>query len=80
MTCSSSESGTKANESPVLVLRFRDLGIEPGETIYRHRRVIATYDRCWWGWWARKHEANPSWLSKMDWPATVYLYDRDALS
>lgn len=62
----------------LLVLRFRDLSVEPGQTIIRHRRVIAEHDRCWWGWWARSFEAVPAeMLAGLEFPREVVLYDTD---
>lgn len=62
----------------LLVLRFRDLSVEPGQTIVRHRRVIAEHDECWWGWWARRQEEAPlGFLPDLVFPRTIALYDTD---
>lgn len=60
-----------------LVLRFRDLSVEPGDTIRYHQKVIARLGSCWWGWWARAHECSLAdlWVSG-DLPRTL-LYDTD---
>lgn len=64
----------------LLVLRFRDLGIPSGETIHRHRQVIATHDQCWWGWWSRRHESDPlPILSAIAFPSAVMLFDSDGM-
>jgi hypothetical protein len=62
----------------LLVLRFRDLSVNPGETILKHRVTIAKHGSCWWGWWKRNHEVNPSEvLSGLTFPRPVALYDTD---
>ncbi len=45
--------------SPLIVLRFRDIELNPGETVERHRRIISLNGQCWWGWLWRNHERNP---------------------
>jgi len=62
----------------LFVLRFRDLSVEPGQTIVRHRRVIATHDQCWWGWWARRQESfSREVVSTLVFPRLIALYDTD---
>ncbi len=39
-----------------VVLRFRDLSIEPGETIKRHKELITSQGCVWWGWWSQGNE------------------------
>jgi hypothetical protein len=41
------------------VLRFRDIEVDLGETITKHRRIIEDHDCCWWGWLSREYESNP---------------------
>ena len=66
------------SNSELLVLRFRDLSVEPGQTIVQHRRAIAAHDQCWWGWWARRQEINPKqMLSMLEYPREIALYDTD---
>ncbi len=62
----------------LLVLRFRDLGVERGETILFHRRAIAAHGSCWWGWWGRSYElrALPV-VESLRLPRSVALYDTD---
>ena len=45
--------------SPLIVLRFRDIEVDLGETIARHRQIIEDHDCCWWGWLSREYELNP---------------------
>lgn len=47
------------SDSRLIVLRFRDIELSPGETITRHRRTIAQHGYCWWGWLFRDYERNP---------------------
>ena len=42
-----------------LVLRFRDLATDPGETIDRHHDICAREGRVWWGWWHKAREHVP---------------------
>ena len=42
-----------------LVLRFRDLATDPGETIERHHDICAREGRVWWGWWHKAREHVP---------------------
>ncbi len=42
-----------------LVLRFRDINVNKGETIQEHLRVIGDHGYCWWGWLFRQYEDNP---------------------
>lgn len=43
----------------LIVLRFRDIELGPGETIALHKRAIAESGFCWWGWLFRDYERNP---------------------
>lgn len=43
-----------------LVLRFRDLATEPGETIARHHDICSREGRVWWGWWHKAREHVPA--------------------
>ena len=49
------------NQHPVanIVLRFRDLVTEAGDTIAEHQSIIRTYHGTWWGWMGRKREPTP---------------------
>ncbi len=47
-------------EPQTLVLRFRDLATEPGETIERHHAICAKQGRVWWGWWHKAREHVPT--------------------
>jgi hypothetical protein len=48
-----------ASQSPLIVLRFRDIELPSGQTITRHRTTIAEHGFCWWGWLFRDYERNP---------------------
>lgn len=48
-----------SSPAPLIVLRFRDIELPPGETIARHRRTIAEVGYCWWGWLFRDYERIP---------------------
>lgn len=45
------------SEVETLILRFRDLATDFGETIQRHHAICKQEGRVWWGWWhkAREH-------------------------
>jgi len=45
--------------SLLIVLRFRDIEVDLGETITKHRQIIEDHDCCWWGWLSREYELNP---------------------
>lgn len=49
----------KEASDSLIVLRFRDIGVPLGETISRHKTVIAEHGFCWWGWLFRDYERNP---------------------
>lgn len=42
------------------ILRFDivDPGDTSGRTIAEHRRIIAEYGRCWWGWFKARHDED----------------------
>jgi hypothetical protein len=42
-----------------VVLRFRDLNIEIGDTIKEHRKLIEDFQYVWWGWWKKPEERVP---------------------
>lgn len=42
-----------------LMLCFRDLVTQPGETIAFHLALIQRYGHCWWGWWKKPIENVP---------------------
>lgn len=43
-----------------MILRFRDLSTNSGETISFHRAVIDDKKYVWWGWWRKAGETIPS--------------------
>jgi hypothetical protein len=67
----------------ILMLKFRDLLTEDGETIAEHRSIIKSYKSVWWGAWIRKGIETPprkflaQILNTVDecYKAKVYLYD-----
>ncbi|MCL4299777.1 MAG: hypothetical protein KJ077_28840 [Anaerolineae bacterium] len=42
-----------------IILRFRDLVTEAGETIRIHRAIVNSFGEVWWGWWMRQYENIP---------------------
>lgn len=48
------------DQPQTLVLRFRDLATEPGETIERHHAICSGQGRVWWGWWHKAREHVPT--------------------
>ncbi len=42
-----------------VILRFRDLVTDQGETIKEHTRLLKQFGEVWWGWWARQTEKTP---------------------
>lgn len=42
-----------------LILRFRDLATDKGQTIARHRQIISKQKYVWWGWWNKFGEKVP---------------------
>lgn len=48
-----------SREVETMILRFRDLGIDPGTTIRAHREKIAQNGYTWWGWWSKFGEKVP---------------------
>src|SRR5262249_18796596 len=53
------EAGVDELRGDLIVLRFRDIDVDLGQTIALHKRVIAESDYCWWGWLYRDYELNP---------------------
>jgi 3',5'-cyclic AMP phosphodiesterase CpdA len=47
------------SEAETLILRFRDLATDYGETIKRHHAICAQQGRVWWGWWHKAREHVP---------------------
>lgn len=43
-----------------IILRFRDLSTNVGETIGLHQAKIDKYKYAWWGWWSKAGETIPS--------------------
>lgn len=42
-----------------IILRFRDLVTDRGQTVERHRDIIKTSGHVWWGWWRKHDETIP---------------------
>ncbi len=42
-----------------IILRFRDLSTNPGDTIKHHRTKIKDHSYTWWGWWCKAGETVP---------------------
>jgi len=42
-----------------LILRFRDLVTQKGETIQSHAQMCQSTGKVWWGWWAKAREKIP---------------------
>lgn len=66
----------------IMILRFRDLIEDDGNTIFEHNKIIQDSKNVWWGWWAKKDEKIPleqfsyfNRLNKKDDPIVVYLFD-----
>ncbi len=47
------------NDIKTLILRFRDLVTEHGETISAHKAIIDQNKSVWWAWWRKGHEITP---------------------
>jgi hypothetical protein len=69
-----------------IILRFRDLVSEPGETITEHQSICRVYGHTWWGWMKRDGETVPrTFLGdalnqiEADMPRPAYLWDTDRL-
>ncbi len=43
-----------------IILRFRDLSTNVGDTIKHHQSKIDTCGYAWWGWWSKAGETIPS--------------------
>ena len=43
-----------------IILRFRDLSTNVGDTIKLHQSKIDKYNYTWWGWWSKAGETIPS--------------------
>ena len=50
----------KAMSVETIILRFRDLSTNVGETIKLHQVLIDEYKYAWWGWWNKAGETVPS--------------------
>lgn len=46
-------------DTNIIVLRYRDLVTESGETIEAHKEILRLYRGCWWGWFKRNDEILP---------------------
>ena len=49
-------------ETKTLILRFRDLVTNKGETIQKHANICKEKGFVWWGWWNKAGEQVPSQL------------------
>jgi hypothetical protein len=73
-----------ATDVKTLILRFRDLSTDPGQTIASHRQIINKQKYVWWGWWNKFGERVPVNLftklnSQMEKSALeLYLFDAGA--
>jgi hypothetical protein len=70
-----------------MVLRFRDLSTDQGETIRQHTTIIQDKGYVWWGWWKKQGETVPleafTHFSKQireRGPIEIYLFDTGTLS
>lgn len=43
----------------LIILRFRDLVTESGETVRKHKAVIDEHGYVWWAWWKKGNEKLP---------------------
>lgn len=59
----------------LIVLRFRDIEVELGETIRQHRLVINEHGYVWWGWLFRDYELSPAGQLQQLTADEVALYD-----
>ena len=64
-----------------IILRFRDLGIEVGQTIERHKRILEKEKAVWWSWWRKGNEKVPETVLSTfktraeNTPIEIYLLD-----
>lgn len=64
-----------------LILRFRDLVTETGETIVQHNKIIKEKGFVWWAWWKKGHEITPTnefggfSIKAKEHKLTIYLID-----
>jgi predicted MPP superfamily phosphohydrolase len=64
-----------------IILRFRDLGLEQGQTISLHQEIIREKGTAWWGWWNKDGEQVPHHAFKQlqliiqKNPIELYLFD-----
>jgi hypothetical protein len=49
-----------AGNVETLILRFRDLATDPGDTIRLHKDICVQSGYVWWGWWAKGGEKVPA--------------------
>ena len=47
-----------------IVLRFRDLSTNEGETIDEHTNIISRMGGVWWGWWMKQYDKG--WMDQDD--------------
>jgi hypothetical protein len=48
-----------AHTPTTMILRFRDLSVNPGQTIATHSAIVADKGWVWWGWWKKQGERVP---------------------
>lgn len=67
------------NSEPVsIILRFRDLVTNPGDTIVKHQMIADKHGKVWWGWWAKSGEDVPDDVFRAQSsavPREIYLFD-----
>jgi hypothetical protein len=70
-----------------MVLRFRDLSTDQGETISLHKAIIENKGYVWWGWWKKQGETIPlevftafSRSIKEHGALVIYLFDTGTLN
>jgi len=47
------------NSLTTIILRFRDLVTDRGQTVEHHRQIINSSGHVWWGWWRKRDETIP---------------------
>lgn len=76
-----------AQTPQTMILRFRDLSVNTGQTIATHSAIADGKGSVWWGWWNKKGEKIP-WAVFQDFarrsqrspPFEIYLFDTGTFS
>ena len=72
-----------AQTPQTMILRFRDLSTDTGQTIATHSAIIHDKGSVWWGWWKKQGEKIP-WALFQTFaraaPFEIYLFDTGTLS